>query len=328
MSITLRVALRAVCACVPAMLAAGTVTGCGTTSKGDAAQATKVENVHVNAEPTGPPTPSGGWSVAYADGFNATLGSAQGQDNTWQREEGENGFTNSNEIQVFRAAKAQAGPEGLELACTYRGGSGRKYECGAVNSGSAAAHPFYWKTGGPETWAFECYCKWPVNTGEADPGWWTDDHKGNDEFDFFEGDGWSNEGSEYDAFMPAIVQLKVEHKVDGFLKTLGFYPEAGLHRYTTALTPDGGSTYTASEYVDGTPRWSFSYTDSKHAWDDLKLSYALREYAGGFTSGTRDFDIRSVTVYEDKAHEGKDIEGGGVASGTVVGSSLSGTASR
>jgi hypothetical protein len=322
MSITPRVALRILVSCVLGVVTSAAVTGCGIASKAHAAQATKVKDVRVNAKPTGPPTPRGGWSVAYADGFGAELGTRKGQDNTWRKLDDEEGFTNENEIAVFRAKQAKTGAEGLELACTplareiKRGAQlNAYYECGAVVS----TH-FRWKSDEGETWAFECVCKWPANTGEADPGWWTNGgyREGENEYDFFEGDGWGNHDAEYDAFMPAIVQLGEEHKVDGFEKTLGFYPEQGLHRYTTVLTPHGGH-YTAEEYVDGTFKWSFSYTDTKQAWDELNLSYALREYTGGFRSGTRDFDIRSVAVYEGKAHEGKDIEGGGVAPGTVVG---------
>jgi len=298
------------------------VTGCGATSKNGSEQATKTKDASVNAKPTGPPTPSGGWSVAYADGFGAELGTSSNQDSTWRQLEDEDGFTNKNEIAVFRTKQAKTGAEGLELACTpltrtiNRGTQlNANYECGAVVS----SH-FRWRSDEGETWAFECVCKWPANTGEADPGWWTNGGytEGENEYDFFEGDGWSNHDTEYDAFMPAIVQLGEQHKVDGFEKTLGFYPENGFHRYTTVLTPDGRH-YTAAEYVDGTFKWSLSYTDFKRAWDDLRLSYALREYAGGFTSGSRDFVIRSVAAYEDKAHEGKDIEGGGIAPGTAVG---------
>jgi hypothetical protein len=271
----------------------------------------------VGAAPSGPPAPAGGWSVAFADAFCAPLGTAAGQDRGWSREENEDGFTNSNEIEVFRAKQAVIGPQGLELACTYRGGSGRKYECGAVDTSEG----FHWKTDEGETMAFECYCRWPLNTGEADPGWWTDNREGNNEYDFFEGFGWgepAHSEGEYDGVFPAIVQSHTEHSVYGLTRGLGFNPSGGFHHYTTVLTPDGGNLYTASEYLDGVFRWSLGYTTSKQALDDLKISYALREYTGGFTSGTRDFDIRSVAVYEDGAHAGQDIEHGGVAAGTTV----------
>ncbi|HXW59694.1 MAG TPA: hypothetical protein VEJ23_09490 [Solirubrobacteraceae bacterium] len=218
---------------------------------------------------------------------------------------------------MLRAKQATAGPDGLELACTYRGGSDRKYECGAVDTGEG----FHWKTDEGETMAFECYCQWPLNTGEADPGWWTDDDEGNNEYDFFEGFGWGEPAraeGEYDGVFPAVVPSSAGHTVYGVTKGLGFNPSAGFHRYTIVLTPDGGDAYTASEYVDGVYRWDLGYTSSKQALDNLKISYALREYTGGFTSGTRDFDIRSVAVYEDGAHAGQDIEDGGVATGTTV----------
>jgi len=273
----------------------------------------------VNAAPTGPPAPSGGWSIAFADGFGAPLSA----DTTWQPAEDEDGFNNSDEIQVFRKSQAKTGPNGLELTCTYRGGSGRKYECGAVDS-ITSPKPFLWKTDEGETWAFECYCRWPANTGEADPGWWTNGYEdGQNEYDFFEGWGWGTTNKpnrdEYWAGIPVIVGHG-SHEIYGAESAFGFDPTAGFHRYTTVLTPNGGSGgYVASEYIDGVLRWSFDYTDTQQSFDGLKISYALREYTGGFTSGTRAFDIRSVAVYEDGAHAGQGIEGGGIAPGTTVG---------
>jgi DNA-binding beta-propeller fold protein YncE len=278
----------------------------------------------VNPAPTGPPTPSSGWSVAFADGFGAPLGTGTGQDNDWHQAENEDGFTNFNEIEVMRAKQAKTGPEGLELACTYRGGSGRKYECGAVDTGGEnGTHAFAWRSGKGETWAFECYCKWPLNTGEADPAWWADGAEDGveNETDFFEGFGWgepAHSEKEYDGVFPTVVGLG-EYEIYGVTRTLGFNPELGFHRYTTVFTPNG-SKYVVAEYVDGVFKWSYevTYPTDRQTFTNLNVSYALREYTEGFTSGTRDFDIRSVAVYEDGAHAGQDIEGGGVAPGTVI----------
>jgi hypothetical protein len=38
----------------------------------------------------------------------------------------------------------------------------------------------------------------------------------------------------------------------------------------------------------------------------------------GFSSGTRTFAARSIAVYEDGAHAGLNVSGGGVAPGTTV----------
>lgn len=260
--------------------------------------------------------PSGGWSIAFADAFAVPLV----EDPTWVQSESNDGFNNSNEIEVLRKAQSETGRQGLSLKCTYIGGSGRKYECGAVNTFSSK--PFKWLTAAGETWAFECYCEWPKNTGEADPGWWANGYEqGENEYDFFEGFGSGKEGStEYpNAVMPAIPGVG-EQEIFNVTKALGFDPTAEYHRYTTVLRPNGGGgAYVSTEYIDGQLKWSMAYRDRQQSWDGLKISYALRAHTSGFTTGTRTFGIRSVAVYEDGAHAGQGIKGGGVAPGTTIG---------
>lgn len=287
----------------------------------------------VNAAPTGPPTPSGGWHVAFADGFGAKLGYQSGEDDFWFLNKQEPADTyqsglNSNELQVFNSNAVKTGSEGLQLLETYTpnaGGTGKNYVGGIVNTADHAAgqRPFSWQSGGASTWAFECVAKWPHNTGEADPGWWSDNTVNGveNEIDFFEGFGWGSvfrSGGGWGATMPTVVGL-YEYGVFGIEKTLGFDPTTGYHRYTTTLTPNGSKTI-ITEYIDGTRGWSFEieYPANRKTLTHLVLSYALREYPENFKEGTRSFDIRSVAVYQDNTHAGKETEGGGIAPGTTI----------
>jgi hypothetical protein len=222
----------------------------------------------------------------------------------------------------------RTGPEGLELLETYTpdaGGTGKNYVGGLVTTSDHASgqRPFNWRSGGAVTWAFECVCRWPYNTGEADPSWWSDAYvKGeSNEIDFFEGLGWGKTWhaiKEWAAAMPTVVGLG-EHEAYDLEKTLGFDPTAGFHRYTTTLTPAGSKTL-VTEYIDGISRWSYmiEFPVSRRTFTHLILSYALRVYPENFKAGTRAFDIRSVAVYQDAAHAGQETEGGGIAPGTTV----------
>jgi hypothetical protein len=56
----------------------------------------------------------------------------------------------------------------------------------------------------------------------------------------------------------------------------------------------------------------------------LILSYALRVTGTnpnpipGFKSGSRDWVIRSIGIYQDNGHAGKDIQNGAIAPGTTI----------
>ena len=56
---------------------------------GSSAEEPSSESAVVNATPTGPASPAGGWHVAFADGFGAQIGTGAGQDNFWYPNEGE-----------------------------------------------------------------------------------------------------------------------------------------------------------------------------------------------------------------------------------------------
>jgi hypothetical protein len=287
----------------------------------------------VAATPSGPPTPSGGWSVAYADGFAVPLGTGAGQDNTWEAMENNDGFTNSDEVQVFRKGQAVVGPEGLELRCTYSStviANNRHYECGDVSGAlccsltstePAGYHTPVITMGKGQTFAFQAVAKFPPATGDgADVCWWMHGAPWSEsEFDFYEAigntEGWKN-ASLYTAwFAPPHPELDKR----GF----GADPSAAYHTYTVSVFP--GSTsgkYRYSVWIDGALQTleqgavSAEVTPVVQERLNLVLSYGFRNT--GFASGTRTYNVRSAAVYVDSAHQGVGVEDGGLAPGTSI----------
>lgn len=288
----------------------------------------------VSATPAGPANPSGGWSVVYADAFGAPLGTAAGDDNTWFPNNcstsGNCTAFNSNETEVMNPDAVSQSPGQLKLTCTYTAAAqspgGKHYVCGTARglTENVSGYRFFkWAAGKGQTLVFQIVAKLPENTGEADPGFWSDGPPWNDtEFDFFEAGGWGSQhttGWKTDALYTAwFASPHIEATKFGF----SFDPVAAYHTYTTEIFPDG----TFSEWIDGALQpWATRVGPASpdlQAKDGLVLSYGLRtcaECKSGFTSGSREFDVKSVAVYEDAAHKGTGIEGGGIAPGTAVG---------
>jgi hypothetical protein len=297
----------------------------------------------VNAAPTGPASPSGGWHVAFADGFGAPIGTEAGQDNFWYPNEGGccHPFTtahgnNTDELEGYNASQVRVGNQGLELIDEYHPNAMpaegswpvRNYLSGAVQSYPqyTSIHPFTWEPGKGETWAFECVCKLPPYFNGLDTGWWSTDWPWTDELDFFE--SWTsgiNDAISSEALLGFAWVYETEPRNTTETWThlwRMFDPSAAFHRYTTVITPNDS----VEEYVDGVKLLSYGpppylKTEPKMA---LILSNALRSVAGAnpdpqFISGTRTWDIRSIAVYEDAGHAGQNVTGGGVAPGTTLG---------
>lgn len=273
--------------------------------------------------PAGVPAPTGGWNVVLADAFAAPIGGGAGEDKLWRLpEEFQHGF-NSDELEVWSPSQVNTVSTGLDLACKRQlnaGGTGKNFLCGFVNT---KGH-FNIRSYAGSTFALECVCRWPMNTGEADPGWWQDGQELGieQEIDDFEGFGWHSDGSwEYGAGIPVALGLDeydISH-IEGVDAAFGFDPTGGFHRYTTVIKPAPFGHTEFAEYIDGVFRWRFHVlTPPISIWQHLILSYALREYPQNFTSGTRHFDIRSVEVFQDAAHNGQDVSGGGIAPGTKL----------
>ena len=99
---------------------------------------------------------------------------------------------------------------------------------------------------------------------------------------------------------------------------LGFDASKGFHRYTYVVYPNQSWSF----YVDGVLQtWvgDKGVAPAETSVDspmDLILNYALVQNT--FTVGSRSFVIDSVAVYQDNAHAGRSMRGGGVAPGTTV----------
>ncbi|HEY4451752.1 MAG TPA: hypothetical protein VGN13_09185 [Solirubrobacteraceae bacterium] len=263
----------------------------------------------VSSAPAGPASPAGGWHVAFADGFTAAIGAGAGQDGFWKANTNTNGCCNNgDEIASESPSQVHVGADGLELLCTASGG----YVCGGVDTTTA----FNWRPGGGQTWAFEVLAKLPPRDGGEDPGWWSTDTKWTNEVDYFEGWEWGHE--EYFAGMPVWKSktpsaVEVSHEAYKLKSEIG-NPEESFHRYTTVIKANNEM----EEFIDGQYRWSVPAPSSMNAASmHLILTHALR--VSTHLTGSSSFDIRSVAVYEDAAQAGQNVEGGGVAPGTVLG---------
>jgi hypothetical protein len=286
----------------------------------------------VSSVPTGPPTPAGGWSVVYADAFGAPIGRGRGDDNTWFPNNCSQtvncaGF-NADEPEVMNPSAVEVTSQGLRLKCTHttkaQSPGAKHYVCGMLrgqNQGVRGYSFFTWSPGKGQTLVFQAVAKFPPNTGEADPAWWTNGPPWDDtEVDFFEGYGASSShttGWKTDAMYTAWFAHPHANAVkNGFATD----PSQAFHTYTFEIAPDN----TYSVWIDGALQpWATHVGPVNPDLTEkatLILSYALRTCpcTTGFTSGAREFDVKSVAVYEDSAHRGVGIENGGVAPGTVV----------
>lgn len=227
-------------------------------------------------------------------------------------------------------------------------------------AGSASGYKFFtWKPGEGQEWAVEINTKFPPNTGEADPGWWAHGGNYQEELDFFESFGagagkdgtWTTPEPPSNGYIGTTDPTWIDDEGtssqtstygENYLsRDDGFDVSAGYHTYTTVFFPDGSF----SEYIDGKIQtWSWYPTASadcpafsttctvggpppvnNNQALSLILSYGLRDDTDGdpdpyFMSGTRDFDIRSIAVYENASADGANTANGGLAPGTTLNS--------
>jgi hypothetical protein len=269
----------------------------------------------VLADPIGPALPASGWYLAYADAFGEPLGSGLLHDHTFDPITSEDGCFcgGSGSVAVARATNAHISANGLELLCTYGEYGTKKYAC----AGGTTDATFEFNYAGVGQWAVELYAAWPTCHGNADPGWWV--WTNTQEIDFFEGwcFGGPNGWDESNATMPDVTTC-CDHFVQGVTGTLGFDPSLAYHRYTTVFTPTGSpNPYRISEYIDGRTKWSFTANLSS-TYDGLILTNAMRSGSSPGTRADQCFCVRSIAMWQDGAHAGAGIKGGGIAPGTTV----------
>ncbi len=263
-----------------------------------------------NAVSATPDGPSGSWSIVYGDAF-----AGSSLDNTWKANTNRQGCCgNGNEISTERPSAVKVDSQGLHILCEYVATpvEGSNYVCGGVDT----EHGFEWKANGGGTLAFQVVTKWPARDGGEDPGWWAFDHTWTSELDFFEGWEWGHE--EYYAGMPVFIGETntildtVSHELFSAKSEIS-NPETEYHTYTTVLKPNDQ----LEEYIDGKYRWTVAPPLAENTpWMHLTLTHDLREATK--LKSTSDFAVRSVSVYEDAAHDGVGIEDGGIAPGTSV----------
>ena len=180
------------------------------------------------------------------------------------------------------------------------------YTCGGATTDAS----FEYTYGGSETIVAECYCRWPVDSGGADPGFWS--YTGAEEIDYFEGWGWNSPSwAAAEAGVPVITTPYRAHEIYPLVLGLGFDPSLAFHRYATEITPND-SAFLVREYIDGVFRWSFEAPVAK-SQDGLILTGGLR-----VNGQSDDFVVRSIELYQDGAHAGQGIRGGGIAPGTTL----------
>jgi len=293
-----------------------------------------VQAAAVSAGPTGPATPPSGWSIAYADAFGAPLGTGPGRDNTFFANNCASssncaGF-NANELEVMNPSAALQTAEGLKLTCTYTGAAqspgSKHYVCGTLRGlaeDPPAGYSFFgWSPGRGQTLVFQAIAKFPPNTDEADPAWWSSGPPWNDtEIDFFEGGGWSFQHTAGWKTDPLFTAWFAAPGLTASSPGFATDPSLAFHTYTFELSAKN----TYSVWIDGVLQaWAADVGPASpdlSAKTTLILSYALRTCLpcrSGFVGGSREFDVRSVAVYEDRAHAGVGIENGRLATGTVV----------
>jgi hypothetical protein len=301
----------------------------------------------VNPAPTGPGTPAGGWSVALADHFEAPLGTAAGDDNIFYPnlsysnnpaapQYGCNNF----ELEAYSSSQVQSGNGQLVLSATPDNdvlpASGGRYQAnyisGAVTTSTDNTAEgwkgFDWIPNKGETWAFEIDAKFPVNTDDLWNAFWTSTENGwYDERDFFEGRPTTDEVDSDNIYNTNFAQDWYQNSTPE-----PFALDGSFNRYTYVIYPNGSWSF----YINGTlqtwvgnngiaPAETPSESNPSTPME-LLMNYALDYYNGNsysdtdpnFTSGTRQFIIKSAAVYEDGNHAGQDYIGGGIAPGTTI----------
>jgi hypothetical protein len=297
----------------------------------------------ISPTPSGPAIPASGWTVDLADDFNNPLGTGADEDNLWYPTQSWNNTPttsvngdNADETEVYNSSQVSVSGGNLVLTAKYQNnaatavgdgdGTGsnnvqRNYVSGIVTTPTTQSgyKGFNLTFGDDSTWAFEIDCQWPPNTGELwdafatnSPSTWVNER------DFFEG---KSSPSYIDTDWIYSTPNTGGKKQDFYSQTLGFDPAAAMHRYTYVVYPDSSW----SLYIDGVLQtWvgtngiaPIETTDNTPL--EVAIDYALSATTTGFSTGSRQFLINSVAVYQDTANAGKDTTGGGVAPGTIVG---------
>ena len=186
-----------------------------------------VGGVTINATPTGPPVPAGGWKPIFADAF-ANQGDYTKLSNMWipnrkTSAAGDQQPFNGNEIAWFNRDNVSITTEGCVL--TSQPGSGHPLRSACITS-NPSLPGFSWLPGTGGQWAFEAVLTCDTDTGGNDPGWWASGATWAQEFDFFEYWGWGSKLTTYGSWLIG------GHVVTQRKNTLPYTHDGKQHRYT------------------------------------------------------------------------------------------------
>lgn len=303
--------------------------------------------ITVNAVPTGPAAPAGGWKCVLADGFDPAhpLSSLWGanQDNDNGRGTGPV-FRGNDKVEATHPSQVTLEADGLHLTAVYRPGStpdgSYNYLSGAIVSfaanhadpeGGAQGFPItgfdFLPTPGVVT-CFESVCAMPpINQpvgspgdwGE-DPGYWLTTSSWKDEIDLFEGWGYHPAGgTQYVMGVGVWISMTAGTTAVNDEAQLAPQSDQQFHRWTHVFD---GTKRTLDVYLDGKPIGSMPWP-ANFSSDPMYLLFThdMRNVYGRqptWTKGSTAFKVRSVAVYQDTPNAGKGVRGGLIAPGTTL----------
>jgi beta-glucanase (GH16 family) len=262
----------------------------------------------MNPAPTGPPTPTGGWTAVFADDFNEPLGDGPGQDPLWYPNQPGVpvtglGWPNNPSVELEVYAASQVSVSGGDLNLTAQP-VGDGYLSGMANTSGPGG--WTWTPGGGQTMAFEVVAKFPTGAGLFNACWTASEDGWTDERDFVEG----HPGDRVNSSHIYDTDPKAQQES---ITTLPFDPSAAFHRYTYVVNPNGSWQL----YIDGQRQsWAGGgpEPDAKTPME-LLLDYAV---IGDTDLASSTFSIASVAVYEDTPHASQHVSRIAIAPGTTI----------
>lgn len=274
-----------------------------------------------------------------ADGFNnqfplSPLWGANANDN------GGTGMTSiitspaPTEIEAYAASQVSLHPDGLHLTAQYApgaGGAGHDYLSGVVDSqqyvpgepgqqGWRGITGFRWLPTPGVVTVFEANMAAPnVSGGGEDPGFWLTNSAWDDEIDMPE--MWNYGTKPWGLGVAWIYNTAAGQETETTAWGLPAQSDQQFHKWTIQFD---GNARTVRVWIDGTEHpelkltWPASFSTVPMY---LVLSHALRNAYGDhptWTSGSTVYRFRSIAVYQDAAHAGHGVTGGGIAPGTTL----------
>ncbi|MBV9805219.1 MAG: hypothetical protein JO130_18620 [Solirubrobacterales bacterium] len=320
----------------------------GTDSSGNliAGSAAAANDIAVNAIPSGPSVPTGGWSVVFADGFSTAevFGASSGM---WgANRDYDSGTANTNRpsfdptygVTVFNGSQVSQQADGAHFTATYNStgygtngnGTTINYQSGCLSSqptnpvGGATGFPiqgFGFKQTTGVIFAVEAVIKFPAFFEGMDFGWWATDPQGQNEQDFGEFCNYLlNDPGQWCTIAAWINHnTSTENQAQAYNQT--WQTDGNFHRYCQVID---GTANTVKTYVDGVHLSALDYSWLS-AWPNVYLNLLLSlDLRAAYTSqgptftGSETVVVRSIACYQDTPHAGTGILGGGLAPGTIL----------